>query len=275
VRWVVEPEPAAYAERVMPWLERDPARNTVPATILLGLLDGAYESSWLARLAGAGGAVAGVALRTPPRGVVLTALPPGAAAALAAVAEPGLPGAAGPAAEVEAFATAYAGRRGAAAAYGIRQRLYRLTEVSPPPPPPGRLREAAEADVELCAAWFTAFVTEAGVPSGGEDATAAARRVVGRGRVLLWDVGGMPVSMVCHTPPVVGVPRIAPVYTPPEHRRRGYAAAASAGLCGRLLDRGATAVVLFADRANPTATGVYERIGFEPVADWDDWQLEY
>jgi predicted GNAT family acetyltransferase len=71
------------------------------------------------------------------------------------------------------------------------------------------------------------------------------------------------------------VPRIAPVYTPPEHRRRGYAAAATAGVCQRVLAAGAVAVVLVADRANPTATGVYERIGFRPVAEWDDWVLEY
>ena len=30
-----------------------------------------------------------------------------------------------------------------------------------------------------------------------------------------------------------------------------------------------------ADRDNPTSTGVYQRIGFRPVAEWDDWRLEY
>jgi len=33
--------------------------------------------------------------------------------------------------------------------------------------------------------------------------------------------------------------------------------------------------VLFADLANPTSTGVYLRIGFRPVGDWDEWRLEY
>jgi predicted GNAT family acetyltransferase len=69
------------------------------------------------------------------------------------------------------------------------------------------------------------------------------------------------------------VTRIGPVWTPPERRRRGYAAAATAELAGRLRARGE--VVLFADRANPTSTGVYRRIGFRPVAEWDDWVLEY
>jgi predicted GNAT family acetyltransferase len=63
------------------------------------------------------------------------------------------------------------------------------------------------------------------------------------------------------------------VSTPPEHRRHGYAAALTAAVARRLLDRGR--VVLFADLANPTSTGVYLRIGFRPVGDWDEWRLEY
>jgi GNAT superfamily N-acetyltransferase len=272
MRWVVEPEPAAYAERVMPWLERDPAVRSVPATITLAVLDGTYDAPWLAWLED-GGEVAGVAVRTPPRGVVVTDLPAGAAAALAGVADPGLPGAGGPAAEAAAFVTAYADRHGARARCGHRSRLFRLTEVTPPPPPPGRLRVAAGADVEQAAAWFAAFAREAGM-DGGPDVPLVRRRV-GHGRLLLWEVAGTPVALVGHTEPVAGVPRIAPVYTPPEHRRRGYAGAATAGVCQRLLAAGAVAVVLVADRANPTATGIYRRIGFEPVADWDDWVLEY
>ncbi len=81
--------------------------------------------------------------------------------------------------------------------------------------------------------------------------------------------------MVGHRRAVAGVPRIGPVYTPPGHRRHGYAAAAVAALCTRLLDAGATAVVLFADAANPTSIGVDTRLGFRPVADQEDWRLEY
>ena len=98
--------------------------------------------------------------------------------------------------------------------------------------------------------------------------------MIGAGRLHFWTADGdRPVSMVGHTRTVAGVTRIGPVWTPPEHRRRGYAAAATAEVAGRLRAHGE--VVLFADRANPTATGVYERIGFRPVAEWDDWRLEY
>jgi RimJ/RimL family protein N-acetyltransferase len=271
MRWVVEPDPAAYAERVLPWLGRDPVLTTVPATILVGALQRGDDTAWRAWLADGAGEVAGVALRTPGHGLVLTALPPGAAELLAGIAEPLLPGAAGPAADVEAVATAYAQRHGARAVPGIRQRLFRLGRLAPPPPPGGRLRAATDADVELGARWFDDFCAEAGLrPDPGRLATS--RRVVAQGRLDFWAVGGVPVCMVGHSLTVAGVTRIGPVWTPPEHRRRGYAAAATAAVAGRLARHGA--VVLFADRANPTATGVYERVGFRPVADWDDWELE-
>lgn len=276
MEWVVETDLPAYGRRVLPWLERDPVRNTVQATVLLTRLDGTTDPGepWLAWLRESTGEVAGVALRTPPRGLLVSPLPAGAAEALAAVAEPALPGAAGPPVEVEAFARAHAARTGARAVAAMRQRLFRLDELVPPPPVPGRLREATGDDTELCARWYVDFAAEAGMPLT-EDPTVTTRRVTAQRRLLLWEIDGRPVSMAGHTPSVVGVARVGPVYTPPGHRRHGYAAAATAGACGRLLERGATAVVLFADRANPTSTGVYRRIGFHPVGDHDDWVLEY
>ncbi|HYT10929.1 MAG TPA: GNAT family N-acetyltransferase [Mycobacteriales bacterium] len=274
MEWHIEADLPAFGHRVMPWLERDPVRNTVQATVLRARLEGLVdpEPPWLAWL-GDGGEVAGVAVQTPPRGILLSPLPSGAARALAAVVPPALPGAAGPPAEVEAFTTAYAERIGARPTVAVRQRLFRLDRVVPHPPVPGRLREAKEADVERVLRWLVAFAVEAHTPAGAD--AGIARRAVDQRRALLWEVGGEPVSLVGHTAAVAGVPRVGPVYTPPEHRRRGYAGAATAATCARLLERGARTVVLFADRANPTATGVYRRIGFDPVGDHDDWALEY
>jgi predicted GNAT family acetyltransferase len=272
MRWIVEPDPRAYADRVLPWLAREPVLTTVPATILDSVLAGVYPRAWLAWLADPAGEVAGVALRTPPYGVVLTTLPAGAAAALVEVAGDRLPGAAGPRDDVEAFATGYARRHGARAARAIRQHLSRLVEPVAPPRPEGRLRPAGEDEAELAARWFTDFCAEAGT-HGDPDPLAASRRVIGTGRLLFWVAGDRPVSMVAHRQTVAGVTRIGPVWTPPEHRNHGYAAAATAAVAGRLGAYGE--VVLFADRANPTSTGIYERIGFRPVAEWDDWTLEY
>ncbi|HST64639.1 MAG TPA: GNAT family N-acetyltransferase [Mycobacteriales bacterium] len=274
MEWIVETDAAAYGRRVLPWLQQDPIRNTVPATVLTARLDGTLPADgvWTAWLSDAG-AVAAVALRTPPRGVLHTALPDGAAATLAAVVPAGLPGASGPVPDVRAFVHAYAARTRSRPALDHLVRLYRLDTLVPPPPVPGRLRPLTAAEVGLLERWSVAFTADAHTLD--EPVPGLAARLIEQGRQLVWEVDGEPVCLVGHRRPVAGVPRIGPVYTPPEHRRRGYAAAAVAATCARLLEAGAAAVVLFADTANPTSTGVYVRLGFRPVADQEDWRLEY
>lgn len=67
-------------------------------------------------------------------------------------------------------------------------------------------------------------------------------------------------------PPSFGVARIGPVYTPAEHRGRGYASAAVAAVSRRLLADGSR-VCLFTDQANPTSNKIYQQLGFRPVVD--------
>lgn len=57
------------------------------------------------------------------------------------------------------------------------------------------------------------------------------------------------------------------VYTPPEHRGHGYAAAVTAEVSRAAREAGAQEVLLFTDLANPTSNGVYRRIGYRPVSD--------
>ena len=70
-----------------------------------------------------------------------------------------------------------------------------------------------------------------------------------------------------------GMVRVGPVYTPPEHRRRGYGAAVTAAASQHALDAGAVQVVLFTDLANPTSNSVYQRIGYRPGDDFVELDL--
>jgi RimJ/RimL family protein N-acetyltransferase len=273
MEWVVEKDLAAYVERVLPWLERSPVWNTVAATVLVTRRDRTISTNepWLAWLDDGTGAVAGVALRTPPRGLLIPPLPDGAVASLVGVAPPDLPVAAGRADQVAEFAAAYAARTGATARPDERLRLYEVPELVPPPAPAGAARVAEAADADVCRRFIDEFMAESGAKADGDPDVVG--RVIAQRRLWLWHNGAGPVCMVGHTPTVGGVTRIGPVWTPPEHRRHGYAAALTAAVARPLLDRGR--VVLFADRANATSTGVYLRIGFRPVGEWDNWRLEY
>jgi len=100
------------------------------------------------------------------------------------------------------------------------------------------------------------------------DVESYARASISDRRLLLWDdEAGAPVSLAGRTPPAASVSRLAPVYTPPESRRRGYGAAVTAACTRDALDRGAEHVVLFTDLANPTSNAIYQRIGYRPMSD--------
>ena len=79
-------------------------------------------------------------------------------------------------------------------------------------------------------------------------------------------------DVAASTEPVAGVSRVGPVYTPPEHRRRGYGAAATAAVSRWAYGAGVDHVVLTADLANPTANSVYQGIGFRYVSDWSEYK---
>ena len=63
------------------------------------------------------------------------------------------------------------------------------------------------------------------------------------------------------------------MYTPPEARGRGYASALVAELTAALLASGRSFCCLFTDLANPTSNRIYERIGYRPVTDVDEYRF--
>jgi predicted GNAT family acetyltransferase len=71
--------------------------------------------------------------------------------------------------------------------------------------------------------------------------------------------------MVAHTRPIEAVSRVQAVYTPPELRNQGLAAACVSALVERLLTAGCRRCVLFTDLGNPTSNALYQRLGFTAV----------
>lgn len=92
--------------------------------------------------------------------------------------------------------------------------------------------------------------------------------------IVLWCAAGHPVSMVAANPPVAGVVRVGPVYTPPEHRRRGHASSAVAAVSRAVLAAGAHTCTLFTDLANPTSNRIYAAIGYRRFADWEQYDFQ-
>ncbi len=72
--------------------------------------------------------------------------------------------------------------------------------------------------------------------------------------------------MAAHTPETEGVVRIYGVYTPPEHRQKGYAGACVGHLSSLLQDRGRSCM-LYTDLGNPVSNSIYRRLGYEAISE--------
>jgi GNAT superfamily N-acetyltransferase len=274
--WQLTGDVGTYLATVGGFLRADAATNTIMlgvAEILQAKGPGVFgdQAPLYGWWTGPDGAVSAACLQTPPYPILLTTLPPGAAAALAAELAgrnhrpPGVNAPPGPGAE---FAAAWTERTGLASRMGMRMRLYELGALLPAdPPPPGRARTAAGADRDLMLAWLDAFHEEA-APEGPRESQRVVDDRLTFGGLALWEHEGRPVSLAGRSRPAGGMVRVGPVYTPPELRGRGFGGAATAAVSQAALDEGAVGVVLFTDLANPTSNTLYQRLGYRPVTDW-------
>ncbi|WP_328464910.1 GNAT family N-acetyltransferase [Actinoplanes sp. NBC_00393] len=254
------------------FLRSEPVRHTVFLTLIEGLRSQgphvygpqAPHFGWWSPPADE---VCGALIHTPPFPVMFTELPAEAVpAAVGALAGHPLSGANLLAGDVAAFTAGWQERTGVKASAGMRTRLFRLDRlISPDPAPTGGARPATEADRALLIDWLDTYHEYIGEQPPDLEAMVDAR--LESGGVTLWEDGGVPVALAIRSRPEAGMVRIQTVYTPAEHRRRGYGAGVTTAATQAALDAGATDVVLFTDLANPTSNALYPRLGYRPIED--------
>ena len=173
------------------------------------------------------------------------------------------------------FATIWSARTGCSSHLSMAQRIYRATHVDVPQGVRGEGRPATATERDVLIGWRNDFAVEAlGEPDGYPE------RAVDRwldtshsdGCLVWWD--DVPVSMVGYSASTPNGMGVAPVYTPPELRGRGYASACTAEVTKRILDRGFRFVFLFTDLSNPTSNSIYQKIGYRPVYDVDQYRFD-
>jgi hypothetical protein len=151
-------------------------------------------------------------------------------------------------------------------------RVFELRQVVTLVPARGRLRTAVEADQELVSRWWYEFNEQIFGRANAEDSENSARLHIAQQDLYLWD-DPAPVSMAMTTRPTRHGISISEVYTPPELRRRGYATACVGELSRKMLREGWQFCSLFANCANPAANAVYEKIGYRPVGDYNEYVI--
>lgn len=264
----------AFARLARPLLEPDPVRHTSILTVLHGVHTGAFDPTAMLTVHEDGGVV-GALLRTAGHPALVSAVPPRCAGAVveALVArDPEVEGVQGPAEEAEVVGAAWSARTGAGVTVGLRMRLFALDELGAPAGVAGAARAVGPDDaagLDLLAQWRAEFDREIGrIWKHAHTARDDVVRAVGTGAgEIVWEVDGEPVAQAAARAVVAGMSRIGPVYTPPEHRGRGYAAAVTAAAARWALDSGARHVLLYTDLANPSTNRLYPRLGFRPRYD--------
>jgi GNAT superfamily N-acetyltransferase len=135
-----------------------------------------------------------------------------------------------------------------------------------PRPAAGQAVAGLAIPLDLLRSWFDAFDAEVEPDMPHASITDAELRPHVP-NTCIWFHQGRPVAMAVAQRPFHGGWAISRVYTPPEHRRRGYAGAVVHALCQAQLAAGARYLSLYTDLANPTSNRLYAAIGFVPVCD--------
>ena len=277
--WFITADVREFLAEAGEFLRAEPARHSVVLTVTENLLltpaaapgSGPDEPLFGWWQPDRVTAVAAVFMYTPEFPVLLSSHMSGSAAAelarYLAAAGRQFPGINAEQEAADAFGAVWRDRTGDAVTAYRRMRLLRLGElIRPAPGPEGTARPATERDRDLLAGWFDAFAREVGDPPRHATRAVVDERL-GYGGITLWVAAGVPVSLAGRTRVVAGMVRVAPVYTPPELRGRGYAGAVTAAVSQAALDAGVREVVLYTDLANPTSNALYQRLGYRPVQD--------
>ncbi|MBU1108606.1 MAG: GNAT family N-acetyltransferase [Candidatus Riflebacteria bacterium] len=150
--------------------------------------------------------------------------------------------------------------------HGMRQRIYKLRSVKHHDYPSGYIRQATIADLSRIAAWYAAFQGDCFGGSIHGECTKATQIMIENGDLYIWE-DSLPVSMAGFARPTKNGISVSYVYTPPEFRKKGYASALVASLSKLALENGKKFCTLYTDLGNPTSNSIYQKIGYDAVAD--------
>jgi uncharacterized protein len=222
------------------------------------------------------GTIAGAALMSPPRQLLITAMPDEAVIELAvymlSVSAP-VPGLAGIASKTELFANYWTGRTRQTCRVKRTDRLYACTAVLPLTNSPGRLRPATSDDQTLLSEWCVQFCLDAGIEDEITFFKGRLPHKIADGSLFVWEAETT-VSMAGFERETAGGAAISWVFTPSHLRGRGYATSCVAALTQRMLDAGKRFCCLYADLANQTSNSIYQKIGYRPICDVQHWVFE-
>lgn len=220
------------------------------------------------------GKTVGVAMRIPPySGIILSRIGTKVEAAVIQLVrylreiDVQISGIIGPAAEAQAFSDCWVeGMLDVSVRISMRMRISEARSVANLPLSPGKLRLARPEDHPLTAIWIADYSEAIGKPISFDNAKSWTEALIWNQQLHIWDIEG-PVSIAAVDRPTRNGIAIHSVYTPPEHRNKGYATSSVLLLTQKMLKDRYSFCCLYTDLSNPTSNSIYAKIGYVPVAD--------
>ena len=153
---------------------------------------------------------------------------------------------------------------------GMSERIYKLDKVIFPKTKLGGMRLANHQDLELVCMWMQEFQNEAVPDNPMTDFEEFAKKKIDNEDIMIWE-DDEPVSLASRARQTINGISINLVYTPMQFRKKGYATALVAHLCQKLLNEGWKFCTLFTDLSNPTSNSIYQKVGFRPICDFQEY----
>jgi predicted GNAT family acetyltransferase len=270
MRIQTHPDARAYWAKVSEFVLRREAENCLAIGTTQTIIDQPerYPTHHLFSVEHGGNTV-GAGWMTPPLPLGLSAVPSDAIPLLVEHAWSIQPvsGVIAPTATAIEFETAWLAATGCSVSSRMAQRIFSLSSLAHVPSVEGTFRMATESDRALLEDWHYGFNVDCKLHGDRQSAIEACARALRTASRYVWQVGSDVVSMVGFGGQTPSGIRINSVYTPPEHRGRGYASAVVAAMSRKLLGEGRKFCFLYTDLANPTSNAIYQRLGYHPVSD--------
>lgn len=262
-----------YFKKVEPLLLKKEACNN----LMLGILErikedaDAYKNGYYLGIVEQDGEAIYAFMQTPPNNWILAAVDDISNAVIQEVAayifykKAAVPGVLGPVEEVETFKGEWQLLTNTQSSIHVKQLIYQLDDVTKLPAVEGKLRHGTEDDCSLVKSWLVQFGVEANEPMSNAYAEQLASSFIGKSSLYLWEVNGVPVSMVNQSRKTKNGSTINAVFTPDEFKQNGYATAAVATLSSKLLAKESSFCSLYTDLDNPASNSIYRKIGYNEV----------
>jgi predicted GNAT family acetyltransferase len=272
-----------FLEKALDELSRDETRNNLILGLALRLREDPHayteQTPMITIVSDDQENIGAMAIMTPPFPMIVQSEPLNVAAleSLADALISGgwkLSGVNGVTDESDAFAQIWRKKTGHEVRLLKTLRAYELRNVQDLDYPVGKMRVAEERDAQKSADMLSAMQEELKLEGSSSATFEGALRNIHLKRTFFWVVDGEVVSITMAVRPQIKGICISGVYTPPEHRQRGYARALVAQVSKEMLSRGFELTNLFTDLSNPTSNKIYQEIGYKPVCDYHQYSFE-